>query len=230
MKRTVEIIPAILPKDFAEIEEKIALVKGSVETVQIDICDGQFVTNTTWPYKRKDETFEQIVHEESGMPGWQNLDFEADLMINKPESVVGDWVRAGAVRIIIHAESRGSVSEAINLLAEQVEIGLALNMETSLDAVKIFENHIKFIQCMGIDQIGFQAQQFDEKVIEKVRQAKQQYPKLAVSVDGGVSLLNAPRLIEAGVDRLVAGSAIFGADNPLEAIRKFKQLRSAPIG
>ena len=57
----MEIIPAILPKDFAEIEEKIEMVIGIAPLVQIDICDGKFVTSTTWPYKKSDENFEKIL-------------------------------------------------------------------------------------------------------------------------------------------------------------------------
>ena len=77
---------------------------------------------------------------------------------------------------------------------------------------------------MGIDHIGFQHQAFDEKVLSKIKEVKVKYPDLAISIDGGVSLKTAPKLIEAGADRLVIGSAIFNSDNPIDAIQQFKSL------
>lgn len=220
----VEIIPAILPKDFAEVEEKISLVKGLVKTVQIDICDGQFVPNATWPYKKRDDTFEKIIHEDEGLPGWKDLNFEIDLMTNRPEEVVEDWVTAGASRIIIHAESKGDVAGAIQSLAGRVEVGLALGMETPVKVIETYRDQIQFVQFMGIAQIGFQGQPFDERVLGRIKDARLLYKGLPISVDGGVSLDTAPQLIAAGADRLVAGSAIFGSDNFIEAIQKFKAL------
>ncbi len=219
-----EIIPAILPKDFNELEEKIGLINGFTKIVQVDICDGQFVPNATWPYKKHDDSFEKLKCEELGLPGWDSINYEFDLMVNKPETVVGDWVSAGATRIIIHAEAEGDIADAIARLEGKVEIGLAFNIETSFDLAETYKDKIQFIQCMGIDQIGFQGQKFDPKVIEKIKEAKTKFPNLSVSVDGGVSMDSAPQLIVAGADSLVVGSAIFDSDNAIDAIRVFKRL------
>jgi ribulose-phosphate 3-epimerase len=83
---------------------------------------------------------------------------------------------------------------------------------------------IQFVQLMGIDHIGFQGQEFDEKVIGRVKHLRLKYPGLPISVDGGVSLENAQSLFEAGADRLVVGSAIFNSDNFVEAIANFKKI------
>jgi len=222
--KKVEIIPAILPKDFAELEDKVSLIKGFTKNVQVDICDGQFVPNATWPYRKSDDSFQKIIKEEEGLPGWESLNYEFDLMVNKPEDVVDEWVSAGALRIIIHAESKGDVAAALVKLEGRVEVGLALNIETPLDIVELHQNRLQFIQCMGIDHIGFQGQSFDNKVLEKIREVKAKFPDLLISVDGGVSLETASKLIEAGADRLVVGSAIFNAENPLDAIQAFKRL------
>lgn len=220
----IEIIPAILPKDFAEVEDKASLVLGSVKTVQIDICDGQFVPNATWPYKKHDLTFDKLLKEEEGLPGWEKLNYEIDLMVNKAEEVVEDWVRVGATRIIVHTEMKGDLNLAIANLKDRAEIGLALNIETAIDVIEPFIDLIQFVQCMGIDHIGFQGQKFDEDVVNKVKEIKSRYPHLLVSVDGGVSLESAPKLIEAGANRLVVGSAIFDSDNAFDAIADFKRL------
>lgn len=224
----IEIIPAILPKDFKEIEDKAAMVKGLVKTVQIDICDGHFVPSFTWPYKKHDDSFEKIVHEEEGLPFWQDLDYEFDLMVDNPEKVVDEWVEAGASRIIIHAESKGDVGKAIEILQDRVEIGLALNEDTSVDAINVYREKISFVELMGIDRIGFQGQAFDEKVDGRIKEVRIKFPGLPISIDGGVSLKTAPELIAAGADRLVAGSTIFDSDNPAEILERFKRLSSRP--
>ncbi len=223
MKKSIEIIPAVLPKDFAELEEKIELVKGFVKTVQIDVCDGQFVPNATWPYRKDDQSFAKIVGEEEGLPGWETLNYEFDLMVNRPEEIVEDWIRAGASRIILHAESKGDLAGAFSKLAGAVEIGLALSIETPLEKVVPYLESLQFIQLMGIDNLGFQHQQFDDKVIARVAEVKSRFPDLKVSVDGGVSLESAPKLIQAGADRLVIGSAIFGSENAIDAVQEFKR-------
>lgn len=222
-----EIIPAILPKDFAEVEDKIGLVSDHVKTVQIDVCDGQFTSQPTWPYRKHDDSFERIVAEEQGLPAWEKLNFEIDLMANNPTDLVDQWVQAGASRIILHAAAKGGVAEAIEKLEGRVEAGVAFGMQD--DAVSslrqiLEKSAVDCVQFMGIDQIGLQGQEFDSKVIEKVRQLRQAYPELPISVDGGVSLANAAQLIEAGATRLVVGSAIFNADNYLEALRQFKAI------
>jgi ribulose-phosphate 3-epimerase len=229
MKKRHELIPAILPKDFNEIQEKVALVQGSVKTVQIDACDGQFTQFPTWPYKKQDESFDRIVHEDMGLPGWEKLNFEIDLMVNKPEDRVEDWVQAGATRIIIHVEAKGDVAGAIDKLAGRVEVGLALNVETPIETLNdpkfgMAEGKIQSIQLMGIDNVGFQGQKFDERVVGKVKHARLLFPAMPISVDGGVSLETAPALIDAGADRLIVGSAIFESDNFIEAIQQLKAL------
>ena len=234
MNNRVEILPAILPQDFAELKEKIGMVKDYVKTIQIDVCDGQFSPKACWPYKKHDDDFEKIIHEDEGFPGWEDVNFEIDLMANKPEDLVENWVIAGASRIIIHVESKGDAIGAINKLAGRVEVGLALNIETPIEMINdaIINDQgkdpedwaVKSIQLMGINHVGFQGEPFDERVIEKVKAVRAKYPEMIISVDGGVSLETAPKLIEAGVSRLIVGSAIFNSDNFIESIQNFKKL------
>jgi ribulose-phosphate 3-epimerase len=251
----LEIIPAILPRTFGEIAEKVELIKSLVKTVQIDICDGHFVNSFTWPYKKHDDTFEKMLNEEEGLPDWQELDYEFDLMVDHPENVIEDWVSVGATRIILHAEAKGDVAGAVIKLKDRVQVGLALNIDTPIEvidqvvskAAETFNRDTKTphkdidhridnaglinndgiiscIQLMGIDHIGFQGQKFDEKVIEKIKTVRSKYPDILISIDGGVSLENAEKLISAGADRLIVGSAIFEAENPMEMVEKFKSL------
>jgi ribulose-phosphate 3-epimerase len=216
----IEIIPAILPKDFHELEDKVSYISGNADTVQIDICDGQFVQNATWPYRKNDDSFGMLLKEEIGLPAWENLNYEIDLMVNHPEEVIEDWIIAGANRIILHEESDGSIQGAIEAIDNRVEVGLAFNIDSEI----VFREGVSSIQLMGIDRIGFQGQEYDPRVLEKIKEARMIYPDLPISVDGAVSLKNAEALINAGADRLVVGSAIFNTDNILESLEQFHEI------
>jgi ribulose-phosphate 3-epimerase len=220
----MQIIPAILPKDFKDLEGHVAQVKGLVSLVQIDICDGQFTPVASWPYRKHDSNFDAITKEDRGLPFWEEVEYEFDLMVNKPEDVVLDYVVAGASRIVLHVEAKGNILEAIEKLKGKVEIGLALNIDTSLDVLEAYKNKIQYIQLMGIDNVGFQGQAFDEKVIAKIKEVKEKYPGVLVQIDGGVNQETAPLLKAAGADRLIIGSAIFESENIVQTIEEFKSI------
>ncbi len=227
----MEIIPAILPKDFAELEEKVEMVKGMVNLVQVDICDGKFTPKPCWPYKKQDDNFEAILREERGLPYWEDVDYEMDLMIADPETELENWVLAGAKRLIIHYEAlKGSgkiadrMEAIIATLLGRVEIGLAINIDTPVDDIAPYIHDIDVVQCMGIDKIGFQGQDFNPQVIEKVRELKERFPEKTISVDGSVSIEDAGILRDAGADRLIVGSAIFDNGNVVDAFQKFENI------
>ncbi len=220
----IEIIPAVLPMTFSELEEKVDLIRGFVKTIQVDICDGQFVQNATWPYRKHDDSFDKLLKEEIGLPAWEELNYEFDLMVNRPSEVIDNWVLAGATRLILHAESKGCNEEVTSSLAGRAEVGLALNEDTPVETISEYRESIQFVQLMGIANIGFQHQPFDDKVIGRIKEVRLKYPGLVISVDGGVSEANAQALIDAGADRLVIGSAIFNSENPMDAVEKFKHL------
>jgi len=221
----MEIIPAILPKDFREIEDKISLVHGIAFVVQVDICDGKFVSSITWPYKKQDATFEAILKEEKGMPEWEDIDYEFDLMISDPTpDDMRKWLSAGALRIVLHVESSADLFPCINVLNGLTEIGLALNIQTPIDAIEKYKASISYIQLMGITRIGFQGQAFDPRVLQKIKDMKEKYPDLPIQIDGGVSFATAGQLENAGANRLVVGSALFESDNIVDTFNKFWQI------
>ncbi|MCR4334851.1 MAG: hypothetical protein NUV47_03965 [Patescibacteria group bacterium] len=206
----MEIIPAIMPVTFKELEEKTFLVKDLVDFVQVDIMDGKFTKHSSWPYKKSpDPYFEAIKTETKGLPYWEELNYEFDLMTENPEKIVEDFMNAGASRIIIHVETITDWSKILEILKGKVEIGVAINITTPNELLASFAKDADFIQCMGIARIGFQGEPFDERVIEKIKEIKKTYPDKIVSVDGGVSEENIPQLTEAGATRFVEGSAFF---------------------
>ena len=179
-----EIIPAILVDDFEQLQNDIELIKLNTKRIQIDICDGQFTPSASWPYRKPDNNFEMLIREDQSLPGWEKIDYEFDLMVNRPEEVVDDWVSVGANRIIIHIEAKGNIMEAVEKLADRVEIGLALNIDTPIDQLAEYVGKIQFVQLMGIDHIGFQGQDFDGRVLEKIAEVKEMFPDLPISIDG----------------------------------------------
>ncbi len=230
----MEIVPAIMPNSFEELKEQVNSVRGAVKMVQVHVMDGRFTEKKTWPYINwPDPDFEKISKEEEGFPFFEELDFEVDLMIKNPESVYYDWVTAGAKRIIIHIESTHDFKTILSDFKSRVpgkdsilhtELGLAINIDTPEREIEDFIYEVDFVQCMGIAKIGFQGQEFDERVIEKIKELRQKYPELVISVDGGVSLETAPSLVESGANRLAVGSAIFGNEDVRGVIGEFKNI------
>ncbi|MDE2399706.1 MAG: hypothetical protein KGL67_01705 [Patescibacteria group bacterium] len=228
-----EIIPAILSKNYEDLKNKISLVRGIVPIVQIDICDGIFVKATTWPFETKslDEHFTRIQNEQEGLPFWEDIDFELDLMVHDAVSNFDVYTKLGPRRIIFHIEAVGNLEEFKHFLEgietytrDIIEIGVAINPSTDIAQIFPLVNCIDFVQCMGIEHIGLQGEGFSEQCLEQIKKLKEKSSDLVVSVDGGVNSASAPKIIDAGADRLVIGSAIFNTDDILETVEQFKNL------
>lgn len=236
----VEVIPAIIPESFEDLKDKMAQVRKLTSLVQIDVCDGKFVPSKCWPYVGdEDGDFPRIIEEDEGFPFWEDLDFEVDLMIKNPEDTAENWVRAGAKRIILHIESSDKILDFVKKLRKEygypadsavsVEIGMGISIDTPNEDLDIFLTPDEsgkiladFVQFMGIDHIGYQHQEFDEKVLIKIKQLRKKYPNVIISIDGGVNFNDAHDLVKAGVNRLVSGSALYSSENIKEAIEEMK--------
>ena len=216
----IEIIPAIIPKDFEDLKEKISLVKGLTYFIQIDIMDGIFVPEKSWPFN--DPMWSLGVHLEP--PFSCDCNFEFDLMVANPEYNIQEFLDIGARRIIVHVGSTNKLEEIFSNLKGKVEIGLAFGINTNIDEYSEFIKEADFVQFMGIEKIGFQGQKFNEEVIDKIIGFRTKYKDVIISVDGGVNLENAHKLISAGANRLVSGSAVFESDNIEDIIERFKDL------
>ncbi len=231
-----EIIPAILPQDWNDLEEKLGMVAGQVNMVHIDVMDRTLTKDSSWPYKGEQTEFLKIVDEVEGFPFWEETSFEAHLMVRNPEDMVEDWIRAGAERIIVQFKAfkdGEELSEALNHFKKRfgsattfvgVEIGISINMDTPLEKIYPHVSEADFIHFMSIDSIGRQGNEFDPKIFDRIKEFKLKFPETIISVDGGVSLDNAEELVEAGVNRLIVGSAIFGTENPEESLEEFLEI------
>lgn len=232
-----DIIPAIMPDTYEDFLAKAKRVNGLVPIAQIDIMDGIFVKSKSWPYTeggtKKEPHFTALSRQDEGMPFWETLDYEIDLMIARPEQHIDDWLPLGASRLIFHVEAiedhdRFAKHDIFEVGARDVggekvvEVGLAINPATSLDVLLPYMGLIDFVQCMGIARIGYQGQAFDERVLSHINKLRTENPNIPISVDGGVNHETVLLLRHAGATRLVAGSAIFGARDVAEAIEGLK--------
>lgn len=235
-----EILPAIIPESYEDLNCKMSAVKGIVKLVQIDICDGRFVPSESWPYIGDDENrFEKIIEEDEGFPFWQDMDFEADLMIKITQELVEKWIKAGAKVLVLHIESSPNILDIVKELRKtygysedslvSVEIGIALNVNTPNEALdKFLEKNTQgrrladFVQFMGIDKIGYQGQKFDEKDYKKIKELRKKYPDVTISVDGGVNFDNYKELVKAGANKLISGSAIYESENIKRAVEEMR--------
>lgn len=229
-----EIVPAILEKNYSEIKNKLTFLRGRTRCVQLDFCDGNFVHNQTWPFATggfNDYDFNKILNEEEGLPFWDEFDFEFDLMAENVVENFDIYMKLGPKRIIFHLGAQKSVKDFEHFLdgldmytRDNVEIGLAFIPSDDLKVVLRLAEKVDFLQCMGIEKIGFQGESFDTRVIDNIKYLKNNLPGVVVSVDGGVNLENLEELLEVGIDRLTVGSGIWKSPDPVGALENFQSL------
>ncbi len=223
-KKPVEIIPAVVPQSFKDLEEQLFPLRDTIRQAQIDIVDGQYVKGKTWPYRDRG-SFDKIVTEEHGLPFWDKIDFQFDLMVEDPTVELKNFIQAGATQLVLHVRSQNVVAalqSLVDLRTDEignyaVHAGIALAPTDQPDVLEPFEAQFDFAQVMGVDREGHQGEPFDKKAIYLVERLRSRYEFLPIQVDGGVSLENAHELAQAGATRLIVGSAIFTADDPVAA-------------
>ena len=227
----VEIIPAVLPRSFKELEEQLSPLAGVARQVQVDVVDGRYAKGKSWPYRDR-ASFDRLVEQEHGLPAWDKLDFQFDLMVEDPAAELSNFISAGATQIILHARSHTTeqaLQQLVDLRTNEmggyvVRAGVALGAQENPDILLPFESQFDFVQVMGIDREGRQGEPLDKKAVYLVERLRKRYPHLPLQVDGGVTLENAQLLVAAGADRLVVGSAIVKAPDPVAAYKEFVAL------
>lgn len=217
-----QIIPAVIPKSLAELEEKTRLVEPFVEWMQIDVCDGKFVPNVS--------IIDPAEIAKLSAGGKAKLKLEAHLMIKNPEKNLDAWLDA-VDRVVVHYEAlydvrdlQYKISKTIDKAkAKQKQIGIALNPETPWEAVKEFLGRFDLVLIMGVNP-GFSGQKFIKETIDKIRSLRAAKSDVIIEIDGGVTLDNAESLIAAGANYLISGSGVYGSENIEKTIKKFKEI------
>jgi len=225
----MEIIPAIMPTSYRDIEQKIEKIIESVKTVQLDLMDGKYVNSKTWPFNDLNgSSWHSILNEEHGMPGWESLDYELDLMMEDVPKYWEDLVRIGPSRVIFHFPKNNEKKEEfkkfiLNLdqfYKYEIELGVAYEHGDDIKDILDIKDDIKFVQCMGIDHVGVQGAQFDETVFERIQKIKDNLPETDITIDGSVNFNTIGDLYDAGASRFVVGSAVFNNEYPSIAINE----------
>lgn len=230
----IEVIPAILVEDYEQLRAQLSRVASLVKVVQIDMCDGKFTPHATWPMQAGDESSVQgILNEEEGLPYWDYVDFEFDLMIINAHEQFEFFTRLGAKRLVFHLEAEGDTDkfkeflEGIDMYTrENIEIGVAINNTTDVAKLGKIISSVDFVQCMGIEHIGLQGEPFDERVLNQISSLRATYPELIISIDGSVNEKTAPLLVKAGANRLIVGSALMSSLDIRETLKNLENLES----
>ena len=216
--RKAYLAPSILSADFSKLKEQVALIeKGGADYVHMDVMDGRFVPNITFGGP--------VVQ---NMVGKTKMPFDVHLMIVHPEERLKDFVTPQTEYITVHEEAALHLNRLIQQIKSLgVKAGVALNPSTPVSALECVLEDLDMVLIMSVNP-GFGGQKFIPNTLDKVKELdklrKEKNLSFKIEIDGGVSLANAKEVYEAGVDIIVAGSAVFSAEDVVARTKEFKEL------
>ncbi len=207
----IKVAPSILSADFGKMAEAVEnLDRWGADLIHCDVMDGVFVPNLTF-----------------GMPMIKALRkytkgiLDVHLMIIEPERYIQQFLDAGADVITFHPDASKDTDKALDIIKRAgKKCGLVLNPDKPLSMLEPYLDKIDVIILMGV-YAGFGGQKFIKETLDKIKNLKKliENRKIEIEMDGGATLDNVAEIASAGTDIMVAGSAVFGADNPEAAVK-----------
>jgi ribulose-phosphate 3-epimerase len=214
------IAPSLLAADFARLGEALRTIKDAgAGIVHVDVMDGHFVEDIS-----------------VGQPVVRNLRQATDLtldlhlLIERPERFIGEFLAAGADRLAVHTEATTRLHQVLEVIRKQgVQAGVALNPSTPVDSLVDLVGEFDYLSILACDP-GLSERTFIPRSAEKVRAAAalrdERRADFVIQVEGGIRVEHVERLVQAGADILVAGSAIFNSEDPKARLGEILRLVS----
>ncbi len=207
----LQIAPSILSADFGALTASIRQVEADADLLHVDVMDGQFVPNITMG-----PLVVEAVRNATDLP------LDVHMMIVEPDRYLSDFRQAGADMISVHVEACPHLERTIDHIHQLGALaGAAINPATPVESLVDILPELDYVLVMSVNP-GFGGQKFWPRALQKLarlRQMRQDRDRPLIEVDGGINAETAPQVRAAGAEILVAGSYVFGADDPRARIK-----------
>jgi ribulose-phosphate 3-epimerase len=213
----MRLAPSILAADLADIAGSLALMEeGGADLVHVDVMDGHFVPNLSFGIPVL-----KAIHSRT------RLAVDLHLMVANPDRLLDDYLAAGASRVIVHWEAAVHLDRLLERIRKAGALaGVAVNPATPVEILEDALPRLDYVLVMSVNP-GFSGQAFLPRALDKARRLKRMIEisglPVEIEMDGGIDRDNIARVVSAGVDVVVVGSAIFGAGDPLSVMSELRQ-------
>ena len=213
-----KLAPSILSADFSKLGEHVSLIeKGGADLIHVDVMDGHFVPNISFGASVM-----------KSLNGKTEMNYDVHLMIENPDKYLEDFVTDKTEYITVHQEACTHLHRTVqHIKGLGIKVGVSINPATPVAVLEDILEDVDMVLVMSVNP-GFGGQKFIPNALKKISQLaeirKERNLDFLIEVDGGVTLNNALEISKAGADILVAGSAVFGADDVVKITKEFKSL------